>query len=1736
MSSSKKPLKIVQKLIRQVWQLSRTITKKLMSFLLRGLLVFGRKSPRFSGAGFILPTVAMVLLVVALLTTAIVFRSMDRTKNASNVRINEKVLAAVSPAVDRAEAKIVALLADPTLPRSTPTDQALYQAMTGQLKLKQYTLGDETPLKLVNDFDGSGGIQGDPTAVSLDNLESLSTAWRFPVDTDNNGSFDSYSLYGIYFRNPTQSASNTRARNPLEARNPPVDNASANRNCGAGTAASLVGTSGWYKTSDGNLKKSFFVFAATVPITDTTGLDPSKYEKYIGNKGFAALEVQQDQARVPLTNNAVVYDDDLEITPGTSINLNGRIMTNSNFFIGQRGSPIRFYQVSSPDSCFYTAENGKITVGGNVVLGSVDPVRPTTPVTVDLFRNNSPSTADTFEASDGSVRDPAKDASYNSQAYTQRIAQLVRVSQDNAITPNEVQLRIDDGTDAVKALQDYYKERTRRVPFAEDPDPNSPALTNDTTPPTGSVQTDDIRPRNEWHYPTDLATGTATNSLTLEPTKPEATDPDVLGTQEERLLGDRILVGNGLPAKWWNGQKFVDNYDIRDRQAVGVPWTGASTPRTRKTQFVPLSDLGDTDRDGFWEQAAAKPPEQSLDAIGGLRVVTGAGIYDLDPAGGTFLPRPTFPLNLPVNLHRDNPTDNLSTGDANEADQGFKVALPDSMPMWEDTNQNGSSDLYNSANPANSDRQGDLIMRATAVYHYRESSYPNSGGTDTPYPDPSSAAQKPIACVSSYYNPSTKITAQNRQTLQDGSPAPTWTADPSGNSSPISPSGDTNANGLSNNGISYPVPPDAIDPATSVGAGGRDISNGYFDSPAPVRPLEAGSLRAKLNYQANLIFPDGRFVNEPLRAALIQIDNDSTRLTLAHQSSLAAAICALNIADGTLGPNDSVIPHGTIYETSFLDARQVKALEDPNQQPTEITNDYDLSIEQRQPLEIRATVLDLEKLRKKAIAGQAPMNTVVLGDEYLLPDSGIIYATREDALLDLSVDPTAVRDMGARKLNSPVDFILDPTRRPNGIMLINGTELARGGDANEYKPEEKGLILATNLPAYVKANARGFNLHQNASSGAPLEEFREPLTAGFGNFYTGRSTPEPLFACRKNQPGLNCDPGDLWRPATVLADSVTLLSNNFRFGFRNEGDYDLRKNVDTLDNNLVLGGYDFNGIGGPLATDPVNENLVGFDLNGNNTATDTNVPETEITVSAARKLNGFFDNNYLTSADWFNKTGTNSGFPKDFDTSTGSFTEGSSYVNNFVTPIQRRWQFGEYVMEICRKPLVEQCGPTDWVVGYDLDGDGFINYDDPDNPNDLAEKDVMAWELVTAKEGGPDVSLADKLGAGTTARLALGFDADDSGFVEDSETEADRRYPRRVAFLRTPVSTAVGAPPAHRLVLDGSQRPVPIGINDTGQVNYYPYGQFNNIDADGPIDGTTGTRSPQSYTRFGPGNRPNRPGTRVTLWFKTTTNSVNPTTGDNYGYDNPLFYQTALAEPLPGSGVGTTEQPLLVPVLQLQLPTKESQTNYSPLNPNDDPTTVEASGKNWLQTPSNSTFNLIIAAGDTPTRNADPTTGTPTEFNGGMPNFPNFLENWNASFTATIKGSFIQVKRSAYATAPFVNLLRTANSNGGIFGYRQIYRTGNSEGRTPYYSAPIRNWGFDVGLLPQLPDAFSQRITTPSAGEPNKFYRELSRNDEWVQTLLCAGELDLTTGSVNDYAVKDDEERPRDCSPISDYN
>jgi hypothetical protein len=213
------------------------------------------------------------------------------------------------------------------------------------------------------------------------------------------------------------------------------------------------------------------------------------------------------------------------------------------------------------------------------------------------------------------------------------------------------------------------------------------------------------------------------------------------------------------------------------------------------------------------------------------------------------------------------------------------------------------------------------------------------------------------------------------------------------------------------------------------------------------------------------------------------------------------------------------------------------------------------------------------------------------GGDHWLPNSGLIYAFREDAVReDLIVRPSgagaswaacgnnqgiqsnaqcrmnAISDAVAstdpplsttRKISpKAVDYYPDPDRRPYGFRLRNGAELNRVGD------EGHGLSLITDNPLYVIGD---FNLHQTmACTGninCRLEEFATLLDINnFSNFYS-RSGKDQRFAKANT---------DKWRPSELLADAVTILSSDFCDGSIADGFESADQgNGATLDNGLM---------------------------------------------------------------------------------------------------------------------------------------------------------------------------------------------------------------------------------------------------------------------------------------------------------------------------------------------------------------------------------------------------------------------------------------------------------------------------------------------------------------------------------------------------------------------------------------
>ena len=1637
MSRNRKIFKIIGKKYRKFSKFLTCTLKKQIIWLLRTFFITNRRRVGVN-AGFVLPTVAMVIIVVVLLTTAILFRSFERSKNASNVRVNQVVLNAAAPAIDRARAKLDALSTDPTLPRATPTDNALYNALQNDT----YRLGDETRLKLGYDIDNNGIIDNPTSSTLLENNETLKSAWKFALDTNNNGLKDSYTIYGIYFRNPTRDTTTgnfNRKRIPLETRIPPT----ISQQCGnASGFTSIVGNSSWYHLSSGNLGKSFFVYTLNVPITQAeyTGLsNKTGYEAYKGNQSFSALEFQQDRSLVPLANNAAWFDNDMEITPGPQLLLNGRIHTNGNLLVGG-GSTITLRQVSSIYSCFYNQENGQINVGGNVGTGNVYQSTDQNAVTVDLYQGiKNAITSDQISSTNKSTNSSGgSQIGFNDAAYRQRIATMqssalslctncgtatngmtlkaavaATSAYPTAIKNNVASLvnDTDDINTANKALlgqlQIYLQDRTRRVPFVEIPDVTGAAATS------GFINfTTNIYPQSSWSNPlTSSNQFTGATSVSVTPTQLQATYPTLQKQQGvQNKLGDRILIGNNLPAQWLLNGQYVGaqgNQLITDSSNNAVNWTLPTTSpqqRWRNTQVETLADLGIYDRNGFWEQQASLNPTNPLDNVGGVRIITGAGIY-VDDSPGVV----TNPVSTPFYLRSANSF--LPT-----------LSAPIVGDVWPDTMPMSSS----SSDPVKAALKGDLLMRATAVYHYNI-----SNGTN----------QTPIACVSSYYDPTNATTAKNKFALSQYDVG----------------YGVDNVNGKSNNGVVYDFP-------------GRSTFTTY---------------KTLLQRQAKLKFPNGNLVNPLLATALTNVGGATivpdTGLQLADYSAIDTALCAISILNPTTTPSTSLTnkpPIGAIKEASLLDGREVKQVNAINGSNStnnyqfngaNATNNYNLDLEQRRPIEIRVTDIDLGKLAS---------TTINSSNDYLLPYSGIIYASRDDSVADTS---------NANPLLSPTDFILDPTRRPNGIRLINGQTLARNPSVNRnsYSVREKGLILISNVPAYIKGQ---FNLHSTNTTAVTdinttpqIEEFLE--TEPSTDFYA-RKTPNNDFACRIGRNGCNlATTGDYWRPATVIADSMTLLSSNFLDGFRSDADYDLNNNA-----------------GLPIAgTTDASSNIISTNYDQYNRTYVASLDP----VTKSRLKNGFWENSFVPNASWV-ASGTI--FPQ---------TPAGSYLLNGVTPIQRRVNsYPLYIMEICRQDLVSQCQPSNWVVGFDIDGDtqlsnvpkvyGSYTFTEQSiTTNQLGQAILAAGGSASTISGSWDSSfgtgnksIRQRLGAGDTGNSAL--------------ISADQRYPRRVAFAR-----------------DTSNKLISTASSNT----YQPMGvgcPLDTTNTDPTKNGCTYSASPQQGRHYGVPNS-------SALWFRTTNSSNDPTAIANATYSNvnSLFYLL----PIDANNDGSPDldgQPLLVPVLQIHdasnVPPTSLRGNISPQSDFKD---------KWLQqVTANTAFNVTFVVGNSPSRSS--------ENSAGLHNFVRFLQNWNSSITAKISGSFIQVKRSAYATAPFTAIFNsvaqsspTPTSNLSLFNYSYTtYPIQNGDRNLPFYIAPVRTWGFDVALLSEQPDLFAQRFTAPPTGRPNEFFREVSRDDTWVQTLLCAGQASNLTGiattgtSVTYSAAVSPEYRPSNCLTI----
>lgn len=261
------------------------------------------------------------------------------------------------------------------------------------------------------------------------------------------------------------------------------------------------------------------------------------------------------------------------------------------------------------------------------------------------------------------------------------------------------------------------------------------------------------------------------------------------------------------------------------------------------------------------------------------------------------------------------------------------------------------------------------------------------------------------------------------------------------------------------------------------------------------------------------------------------------------------------------------------------DPNRINRITDPNGTERSIGFMDKVIMNGREMMAVRVMDFDLNLIRNRRV-GAMP------SDDHWLPRgfqevdpsgsiNGIIYAFREDAVREDGIarprsEPFANCDeygelvpttapltnsCGMDVVNNtdppvsnitgispkPVDYYPDPDRRPHGFRLRS---TALGGDIRRQPnqaTQPSGITSISDNPVFIQGD---FNVHDQ-------QEFTQNLNPNnWNNFYT-RTTLNPNFARPADPPDVPV--GDRWRPAEVLSDAVTILSNNFCDGSIEEG-------------------------------------------------------------------------------------------------------------------------------------------------------------------------------------------------------------------------------------------------------------------------------------------------------------------------------------------------------------------------------------------------------------------------------------------------------------------------------------------------------------------------------------------------------------------------------------------------------
>ncbi|MEO0948031.1 MAG: hypothetical protein AAFY11_07790 [Cyanobacteria bacterium J06641_5] len=333
----------------------------------------------FATSGFVLPTAALLTVVIFIFVGALLLQTFSRTAEVASDRQSVRVENVAQPAIDRAKAKLEFLFRDPRFPNGIPAERFLLAMLNNT---------DANSDGLV-DTDIGGGVQisfePDPITgadvytlpgenrVNIDNDPALDNAWVFNSDIDGDGNAETIA-YSITLLNedPTGAVTtvdeddlSVKAANSITRTGPISVRGFSDSNAALADCplAALAPARGWTPIGTGRFRKNF-----QVNVFIESG-DPA-------TRSVSAFEFQQDRDITQGNAFGVWFRYDLLIHPGPQFNLNGAIHTDGNLVTFNNS--LRFFLVSAPNSCIYTNEANVITLaetsGINPATGALEPL------------------------------------------------------------------------------------------------------------------------------------------------------------------------------------------------------------------------------------------------------------------------------------------------------------------------------------------------------------------------------------------------------------------------------------------------------------------------------------------------------------------------------------------------------------------------------------------------------------------------------------------------------------------------------------------------------------------------------------------------------------------------------------------------------------------------------------------------------------------------------------------------------------------------------------------------------------------------------------------------------------------------------------------------------------------------------------------------------------------------------------------------------------------------------------------------------------------------------------------------------------------------------------------------------------------------------------------------------------------------------------------------------------------